>query len=115
VIVAVVAVRMMQSSVHEVIDMIAMRNGLMSAIWPMLVCAVRFGRAAHRILLIDRQCMFVDVILVHVMQMTVVKIVHMTVMPDRGVAAVRAMLMGVIGVVLLVAGSHDVTPSLIFV
>jgi hypothetical protein len=36
-------------------------------------------------------------------------------MPDRGVAAVRAMLMGVIGVVLLVAGSHDVTPSLIFV
>jgi hypothetical protein len=55
--------------------------------------------------------MFVDVILVHVMQMTIVKIVHMTVMPNRGVAAVRAMLMGVIGVVFLVAG-HDVTPSL---
>jgi hypothetical protein len=115
VVVAVVAVRMMQPAVHEIIDMIAMRNGFMSAIWPMLVCAVRLGCAAHRILLIDRQCMFVDVILVHVMQMTIVKIVHMTVMPDRGVAAVRAMLMGVIGVVLLVAGSHDVTPSLIFV
>jgi hypothetical protein len=111
VIVTVVAVRMMQSAVHEVIDMIAMRNGLMSAIWPMLVCAARFGCAAHRIFVIDRQCMFVDVILVHVMQMAIVKVVHMTVMPDRGVAAVRAMLMGVIGVVFLVAG-HDVTPSL---
>jgi hypothetical protein len=44
--------------------------------------------------------------------MTIVKIVHMTVMPDRGVAAVRAMLMGVIGVVFLVAGGHAVTPSL---
>jgi hypothetical protein len=48
--------------------------------------------------------MFVDVILVHVMQMTIVKIVDMAVMPDRGVAAVRAVLMGMVVMVLFGAG-----------
>ena len=105
-IVAVIAVRMMQPAVHEIINMIAMRDGLVPAVWPVLMCASRFGCADHRIWAIDRYRMLVDVILVHVMQMTIVKIVHMAVMPNCGVAAVGAMLMGVIGMVLLDAG-HD--------
>jgi hypothetical protein len=112
VVVAVIAVRMMQPTIHQVIDMVAMRNNLMSTIWTMPVRATRFGRAAHRILFIDRQRMFVNVILVHVMQMTIVKVVYMTVMYDRGVAAVGAVLMGVIGVVFLIA-DHRLAPSLI--
>jgi hypothetical protein len=45
-------------------------------------------------------------ILMHVMKMPIVKIVHMTLMADCGVAAVRAVLVGVVSVMLLVAG-HD--------
>ena len=41
--------------------------------------------------------MFVHVVLVHVVEMAVVKVVHMAVMSNRGVPAVRAMLVGVIG------------------
>jgi hypothetical protein len=51
--------------------------------------------------------MFVHVILVHVMEMAVVKIVHVAVMTNPGVPAVRAMLVGMIGMMLLGAGRHD--------
>jgi hypothetical protein len=51
--------------------------------------------------------MFVHVIFVHMVEMTVVKIIHMAVMANRGVPAVRAMLMSVIGMMLLSAGRHD--------
>jgi hypothetical protein len=37
VIVAVIAVRMMKLAVHQIIDMIAMRDGFVSAIWAVLV------------------------------------------------------------------------------
>ena len=53
--------------------------------------------------------MFVHVILVHVVEMAVVKVVHMAVMANRSVSAVRAMLVGVIGMMLLGAGRHDVS------
>ena len=52
--------------------------------------------------------MLVDMILVHVVEMAIVKIVHMTIMANRRVAAVRAMLMGVVRMVLLGAGGHGV-------
>jgi hypothetical protein len=42
----------------------------------------------------------------HVMQVAVVKVVHVTVMPDRGMTAVGPMLVGVVGMMRLVAG-HD--------
>jgi hypothetical protein len=51
--------------------------------------------------------MFVDVILVHVVEMAIMKIVHMAVMANRRVPAVRAMLMGVVGMVILSANGHD--------
>jgi hypothetical protein len=51
--------------------------------------------------------MFVDVILVHVVEMAVVKVVHMAVMANPSVPAVRAMLVGVIGMMLLGTARHD--------
>jgi hypothetical protein len=63
----------------------------------------------RRIYGIDCDDMFVDVILVHMVEMPIVKIVHMAVMANRGVPAVRAMLMGVVGMVLLGAGGHDLS------
>jgi hypothetical protein len=56
--------------------------------------------------------MFVDVVLVRMVQMAIVKIIDMPVMPNRGVPAVRAVLMGVVGMVLLSASGHDFPCSL---
>ena len=52
-------------------------------------------RALHGICGVDRDDMFVHVILVHVVEMAVVKVVHMAVMTNRSVPAVRAMLVSV--------------------
>ena len=51
-------------------------------------------RALHGICGVDRDDMFVHVVLVHVVEMAVVKVVHMAVMANRSVPAVRAMLVG---------------------
>ena len=51
--------------------------------------------------------MFVHMILVHMVKMAVVKIIHVAVMANRGVPAILAMLMSVIGMMLLGAGRHD--------
>jgi hypothetical protein len=113
VIVTVIAMRMMQPAVHEVIDVVTMRYRFVSAMWGMLVCAAGFRRAVHGICGVDRDDMFVDVILMHMVEMAVVKIIHMAVMANRGVPTVLAMLMGVVGMMLLGARGHDF-PSFIY-
>ena len=50
--------------------------------------------------------MFVNVILVHMVQMTIVKVVHMPLMANRGVSAILAMAMRVVLMVFLGASSH---------
>jgi hypothetical protein len=68
---------------------------------------VDLRRAFHGICGIDRDHMFVHVIPVHVVEMTVVKIIHVAVMANRGVPAFRAMPMSVVGVVFLGACGHS--------
>jgi hypothetical protein len=63
-------------------------------------------RAVHGICAIDRDDMFVHVILVHVVEMAIVQIVYMAVMANRGVPAFRAMHMSVVGMVFLGASGH---------
>jgi hypothetical protein len=106
VIVTVVAVHVMQVSVDEIIDVVAMGHRLVSASGAVGVSALRIGRAARGVSGADSNHMLVDVISVHVMQMTVVQIIDMPVMPDGGMSAVRAMLMGVVGMMLLVTFGH---------
>jgi hypothetical protein len=102
-----IAVRMVQPTVNEIVDMIAMRHLFMSAVWTMRMRAVDFRRALLGICGVDRDGMFVHVILVHMVKMAVVKIIQMAIMANRGVTACRAMLMSVIGMMLLGAGRHD--------
>jgi hypothetical protein len=71
-VVAMVAMRMMQTSVHEVIDMIAMRNGFMSAIRAVRVRAVGLGRAVHGIGAAEGDNVLVNMIPVHAVEMAVV-------------------------------------------
>jgi hypothetical protein len=106
-VVAMVAVRTVQSPAHEVIDVVAVRHRFVSAVRAMRVRAACLRRALHRVGGVDRDHVLVDVIAVHVMEMAVVKIVDMAVMANRSVSAIRTMLVGVVGMVLLGAGGHD--------
>jgi hypothetical protein len=105
-VVAMIAVRMVQTPVHEVIDVIAMWNGAVPATRTVRVRATGLGSAVNRIGSVHGDGMLVDMIPMHVMEMPVVQIVDMPIMADRRMAAVRAVLVAMIGVVLLVAGGH---------
>jgi hypothetical protein len=48
----------------------------------------------------------VNMICVHVVQMTIMKIVNVTVVKDRGVATGGSVLMGMVGMMLLVTSGH---------
>jgi hypothetical protein len=73
---------------------------------------VYLRRAGHGIFGVDRDDMFVDVILVHMVEMAIMKIVHMAVMANRSVPAIRTMLMSVVGMVFLGASGHRQCSSL---
>jgi hypothetical protein len=106
VIIAMIAVRMVQVAIDKIIDVVAVRHLWMSAVRAVGVRAVDLRRAFCGIGRVDRDHMFIDVIAVHMMQMAVMKIVDMIVMANCGVSATRAVLMGVVGVVFLVACGH---------
>src|SRR5262245_46238835 len=105
-IIAVITVRMVQPAVYKVIYMIAMRYLFMSAVWTVSMRAVDVRCAVRGIFGIDRDDMFIHVILVHMVEMAIVKIVHMPVMANRGVPAIRAMAMRMVRMVLLGASRH---------
>jgi hypothetical protein len=86
--------------------MVTMRHRFMSAVWTVRMRAVNLRRALHGICRIDRDDMLVHVILVHMVEMAVMKIIQMAVMANRSVPATRAVLMSVIGVVPLVTCGH---------
>ena len=95
-------------SIHQIIDMVPVRDSLVSAAGSMLVTAPCFRSAACGIGGVDPDGMFVDVIAVHVVQMAVMQIVEMTIMADCCVTAIGAMLVGMVWMVLLRAIGHAV-------
>ena len=103
-----VAMRMMQASAHDVIDVIAMGHRFVPAGRAMLVGAARLRRALHRVGSVDRNDVLVDMILVHVMEMPVMQIIDVAVMADRRMPTFGTMLVSMIGMMLLGASSHDV-------
>ena len=110
-IVAVVAVRMVQVALDEVVHMVAVGQGLVSAARAVLVVggvgsAVVLRSAGDGILRADLDRMLVVVALVGVMEVAVVQIVDVTVVFDGGVSAAGAvdMLMGMMDYVF----GHDV-------
>jgi uncharacterized membrane protein len=55
---------------------------------------------------IDRENVLVNMIPMHVVQMTIMKIVNVTFMDDHSVATDGSVLMGMLGMVLLVTSGH---------
>jgi hypothetical protein len=106
VIVAMITVRMMQPSAHEVIDVVTMRDGFMPAGRAVLVCAADLGRAMHGIGSVDWDDMLVDVVPMHMVEVAIMQIVDVSLMVDAGMSTVCAMLMSMVGMVRLGATGH---------
>jgi hypothetical protein len=101
VVVAMVAVRMMQASINEIINVIAVRNGCVATVGAMNVLPVMAFRAQRAFVGIDvthRDDVFVHVVAMRMMQMAVMKIIHVPGVHDGDVPAIFAVDVRMIGV-----------------
>lgn len=106
-VVAVIAVRMMQPSVDQIVGMVTMRDCLVSAAGAVRMAgALDVRRAINRIVCAHRNDVLIDVVAVHVVQMTVMQIVDVAIVLDRRMPAARTMLMGMVGVLFVGAIGH---------
>jgi hypothetical protein len=95
VVVAVAAMCMVEMVAHEVIDVIAVRHGLVSTSRPVhvigIVTAARMPRLASRgVARVDRDHALVDVVAVGVVKVAIVEVVDVTVVLDGAMTAGRA-------------------------
>jgi hypothetical protein len=111
-IVTVVAVRMMEMALNQIIDVVTVGHCLVSATGTVVMTgfvtvAMVLGRAAFRIFSTDFHCMLFDSGRAcgadRMMEMAVVKIIDVAAMFDGGMAAVRAVFMTVVGMACWIA------------
>ncbi len=93
------AVRMMEAPLDEMVDVVAMRNRLMTAPGPMgmagfVTIAAELRRAPVRVLGADLNHVLVDAIPILLVQMSVMREVDMVAVLHGEVAALRAVMMG---------------------
>jgi hypothetical protein len=103
VVVAVIAVRVVQVAIDEIVDMIAVRHGFVPAARAMDVVGSMTGaamvwRAPVGVHVGDLDHVLIDVAVVHVMKMPIMQVVHVIAMAYGCVAAHGAVQMRVIGV-----------------
>jgi hypothetical protein len=95
-VVAVVAVDVVQLAVYEVVSVVAVRHRLVAAVRPVpmavFVTVVEARGALRGVARVDLDAMLVNVVLVRVVQATVVQVVGVSVVAHGSVAAVGAML-----------------------
>jgi hypothetical protein len=96
VVVAVVAVAVVQPAIDEVIVVVAVRHQLVAA--PLMVAGARGRSARRRVGLAHLDPVLVVVAVVPVVQVAVVQVVHVPVVLNAGVAAVAAVLVAVASV-----------------
>jgi hypothetical protein len=89
---------MMQVPGDEVVDVVAVRDGVVSAVRPMrvvlgMLAAVVLRRAAVRILRVNGEAVIVHVIAVHKMQMSIVQVIGVVAVPHRLMPASGLVLM----------------------
>jgi hypothetical protein len=99
VIVAVVAMRVMEVAVHQVIDMIAVRHRRMAAIGTVLMILIvaaagMLRRAGVRVLRRDGESVLLDLVPLHVVQVAVMQVINVVLVDNAGMTAIRAVLMG---------------------
>jgi len=92
VVVAVAAMRVMEMSVDEIVDVVAMRDGLVAATSSMPVSGIVTGAdvagcTSRRIGAAHFDHMLIEMIVVRLMEVAVVKIVHVIAVLDGDMAA----------------------------
>ena len=98
VIVAVVAVWVVKVTIHEIIGMIAVRDGLVAAVGTMPVSglvspAIVVGGAFGRISSVHLEPVIIHMTLVRMMHVPVVKVVGVSIVQNSGVTAAGSVLM----------------------
>lgn len=101
VIVAMVAMGMVEPAVDQIINMIAVRDRLMTArrtvnMTGLVALVTVFWRAVIRIGLADLDHMFIDMVAVRMVQMAVMQVINVVPVAYRGVPATGSMLMRMI-------------------
>ena len=86
--------------------MVTMGHRFVPAGWAVLVCAACLRGALLGVGCVDGNDMFVDVILVDVVEVAIMEIIDVPLVANTGMSAVRAVLMGVVQVMPLRAGCH---------
>jgi hypothetical protein len=113
VVVAVIAVRMMQMTIDQVVDVITVRHHFVAAIGPVhmprrMTCAAVLRRAAIRVAGTDGNHVLIDMVAMHVMQMAVMQEIDVAVVTHRSVTTLRTVLVVVLG--MLAAAGHRRSP-----
>jgi hypothetical protein len=90
-----VAVRVMKAPVHQIIDMVAMRHGLVTAVGPVTVFSIMaggvvLGIAAIRVHVAHRDRMLMRATALAVFKVAVVEVIDVAFMLHGDVAAARA-------------------------
>ena len=111
-IVAMIAVRVVQMATDQIVDVVAMRHRLVAASRSMPVggvvsAAAMVRRAAIGISGAYSNDMLIDMVVMRVMQMAIMEIVGVSIMANRNVAATRPMRMRVIGMNGMIVRDHD--------
>jgi hypothetical protein len=88
------------------------RHAFVSAARPMRVRAPNVGRTTQGIGVADLDNMFVGMIPMHMMQVTIMEVIHVGMMAHSRVSAARTMLVSVIRMMLLVGEGHGLLLNL---
>lgn len=107
-VVTMLAVRMVEVTFDQIVDVISMGNGLMATVRTVLMrclvgAAVMFRSAIRRVGGAHFQHMLVHMVPMRMVQMPVVEVVFMPFVLDGGMATTGAMLMGMRSVLLTIA------------
>jgi hypothetical protein len=115
VVIAVIAVAMVQMPVDEIVDVVAVGYSFVAALLSVLVRLYMTGAgvvrgAGGRVGSRHGQDVLVNVALVHVVEMALVQVVCVVAVTDGGVAAVGSV--GVLMVLVYGMGGHTVPPDI---
>jgi hypothetical protein len=111
-VVTVILVRMMQATVDQVVDVVAMRHRLMAALWTVFVIcrvieALLHRRTSCRILVVRLDHVLVNMIPMRMMQVSIVQVVDVITMADGGMPTSWPVSMRMISMYLMSAGRHS--------
>lgn len=115
VVVAMVTVRVMQVSIDEIIDVVAVRDCFVSTARAVHVARLMAGTAVLRRTAIGVAVGYLDDVLVHVIamgmvQVSIVQVIDVVAVADGGVSAAGAVLVVVMGMLRIGASGHGRRP-----